>query len=131
MTLETILPAGWPRPKGYANGMVGAGRVLFVGGQVGWDENGRFADGFIAQTERALLNVVTVVRSAGGSVEDIARLVWYVVDIDLYRRSLPELGPAYRRVMGKHFPTMAVVGVTALVEPAALVEIEATAVLAS
>lgn len=129
MSLATILPAGWPRPKGYANGIVGTGRVLFVGGQIGWDENGRFADGFVAQVEQALRNVATVVRSAGGSVEDIARLVWYVVDIDHYRRSLPELGPAYRRVMGKHFPTMAVVGVAALVEQAALVEIEATAVL--
>lgn len=131
MPLETVRPATWPRPKGYANGMIGSGRVLFVAGQVGWDEHGRFANGFIAQTERALANIVAVVRSAGGSVEDIARLVWYVTDIDLYRRSLPDLGPAYRRVMGKHFPTMAVVGVIALVEPAALVEIEATAVLAS
>jgi enamine deaminase RidA (YjgF/YER057c/UK114 family) len=129
MSPVPINPPGWPPPKGYANGMLGEGRIVLTGGQIGWDSAGRFAEGFVAQVEQTLANVVAVVRAAGGDVQDIARLTWYVVDIAEYRACVRELGPAYRRVMGRHFPAMAVVGVSALVEPAARVEIEGTAIL--
>lgn len=127
--LTTVLPEGWPRPKGYANGMIGDGRILFVGGQIGWDEQGRFAEGFVPQLRKTLENIRAVVEAAGGRVEHIARLTWYVRDMDAYRASGPEIGRAYREVIGKHFPSMAVVEVTRLVEIEALIEIEATAVL--
>jgi enamine deaminase RidA (YjgF/YER057c/UK114 family) len=127
--LTALQPAGWPSPRGYANGMMGRGRVVLVGGQVGWDNAGRFPHGFVAQTRQALENVLAVVRAAGGGAEHVGRLTWYVVDMAEYRASLMELGPAYRAVMGRHFPAMALVQVAALVEPEARVEIEATAIL--
>ena len=127
--LSVLLPPGWPRPKGYANGMVGGGRVAVIGGQIGWDSRGRFAAGFVAQTGQALRNILAVLAEAGGGPEHIARMTWYVTDMPAYRASVAALGPVWREVMGKHFPAMAVVGVTALVEPEALVEIEATAIL--
>ncbi len=127
--LAVVQPEGWPAPRGYANGIAAAGRMVFVGGQVGWDETGRFPDGFLPQTERALLNVRAVVEAAGGAARHVARLTWYVTDIEAYRGALKGLGPVYRGVMGRHFPAMALVQVVALVEPEALVEIEAIAVL--
>ncbi len=127
--LATLQPEGWPTPRGYANGVMGRGRVVLVGGMVGWDREGRFPGGFIAQTRQALRNIVDVVRTAGGGPEHIGRLTWYVVDMDEYRASLKELGPVYREVMGRHFPAMALVQVVALVEREARVEIEATAIL--
>ena len=127
--LKDILPPGWPVPRGYSNGMLGQGRILCVGGQIGWNAEGQFAQGFVAQCRQALANILAVVQAAGGGAEHIARLTWYVTDMAEYRASLAELGPAYRAVMGKHFPAMALVQVVALVEPAAKVEIEATAVL--
>ena len=127
--LREIHPPGWARPKGYANGMVGSGRFVLVGGQIGWDRDGRFAPGLVPQVRQALANIVEVLAAAGGGPETIARLTWYVTDIEDYRRSAKALGPVYREVMGRHFPAMAVVGVAALVEPEALVEIEATAIL--
>jgi enamine deaminase RidA (YjgF/YER057c/UK114 family) len=127
--LTALNPPGWPVPRGYANGMAGRGRFVLVGGQIGWDAEGRFAEGFVAQAAQALRNILAVVREAGGGPEHLARLTWYVVDIAEYRASLQELGPAYRAVMGKHFPAMALVQVVALVEPAARLEIEATAIL--
>jgi len=130
MTPLTVLqPPGWPRPKGYANGMAGTGRFVLIAGQIGWDAENRFAGGFAAQTAQALRNILAVLAEAGGGPEHIARLTWYVADMAAYRASAASLGPVWREVMGKHFPTMAVVGVTALVEPEALVEIEATAIL--
>lgn len=126
---RAILPEGWPTPRGYANGMVAQGRVLVTGGLVGWDEAGVFAKGFLPQLRQTLMNIKAVVETGGASIEDIVRLTWYVTDIEAYRGSLKELGPIYREVMGRHFPAMAVVQVVALVEPEALVEIEATAVL--
>ena len=126
---RAILPEGWPTPRGYANGMVAQGRVLVTGGLVGWDEAGVFATGFLPQLRQTLMNIKAVVEAGGASIEDIVRLTWYVTDIEAYRGSLKELGPIYREVMGRHFPAMAVVQVVALVEPEALVEIEATAVL--
>ncbi|MBA4269475.1 MAG: enamine deaminase RidA [Methylobacterium sp.] len=127
---RAILPEGWPLPRGYANGMVAEGRVLVTGGLVGWDENGVFAQGFLPQLERTFLNIKAVVEAGGGRIEDIVRMTWYVTDIEAYRASLKELGPVYRGVLGRHFPAMAVVQVVSLVEPEALVEIEATAVIA-
>ncbi len=127
--LIALQPEGWPTPRGYANGLMGRGRIVLVGGQVGWDEQGRFAEGFVAQTRQALRNILAVVQEAGGGPEHIGRLTWFVVDMEEYRASLKELGPAYREVMGRHFPAMSLVQVTALVEPAARLEIEATAIL--
>ncbi|MGK7862257.1 RidA family protein [Falsiroseomonas sp. E2-1-a4] len=128
-TLTALQPRGWPQPRGYSNGMMGRGRVVLVGGQIGWDAQGRFPTGFVAQTRQALANILAVLAEAGGRPEHIGRLTWYVVDIAEYRVSLAELGPAYRAVMGRNFPAMALVQVVALVEPEARLEIEATAIL--
>lgn len=126
---RAVLPEGWPQPRGYANGMVAEGKVLMTGGLVGWNAQGVFARGFVAQVGQTLANIRAVVEAGGGKVEDVVRLTWYVTDIEAYRSSLAELGPAYRASFGRHFPAMAVVAVAALVEPEAMVEIEATAVL--
>jgi enamine deaminase RidA (YjgF/YER057c/UK114 family) len=127
--LTALQPPGWPAPRGYSNGMMGRGRVVLVGGQIGWDEAGRFPDGLVAQTRQALLNILAVLKEAGGGPGHIGRLTWYVVDMAEYRASLRDLGPVYRDVMGRHFPAMALVQVVSLVEPAARVEIEATAII--
>jgi enamine deaminase RidA (YjgF/YER057c/UK114 family) len=123
---------GWPAPKGYANGRVGAGRTLHVGGQIGWSMavNGgapRFPEGLVAQFGQALDNVLAVVRAAGGAAEDIASMTVYVTSIEDYRAAQRELGPVWRERMGRHYPAMALVAVTALVEPEAVVEIQAVA----
>ena len=123
-----LQPPGWPAPKGYANGVVAAGETVFIGGQIGWDAEGRFAEGLAAQLGQALQNVTEVLAVAGLSASAVVRLTWYVVDLDAYRDQQAGIGRAYRAVFGKHFPAMSVVGVTGLVEPQALVEIEATAV---
>jgi enamine deaminase RidA (YjgF/YER057c/UK114 family) len=122
---------GWPAPKGYVNGVAGTGRVLFVAGQVGWDPSTcKFASAsLVDQLAQALDNVLAVVRAAGGAPEDIARMTVFVTDLDAYRGSLREVGRVWRERMGKHFPAMALVGVSGLVEKDAVVEIEATAVL--
>ncbi len=129
MSLETLQPPGWPPPKGYANGMAGRGTTVLLGGQIGWDAEGRFAEGFIGQVEQALRNILAVLAEAGGGPEHIGRMTWYVTDMAEYRDSLRALGPAYRAVMGRHFPAMTLVQVVALVEPEARVEIEATALI--
>ena len=126
---KVLQPKGWPRPKGYANGMLARGEMVFVGGMVGQDAQGRFADGFAAQMKLALENIVAVLAEAGAAPEHIVRLTWYVRDVEEYRADPAGLGAAYRAVMGRHFPAMAVVEVTRLVEPLARLEIEATAVL--
>ena len=132
--LQIVLPAGWKRPRGYSQGIrVPAGRALvFVAGQVGWDEQERFtAQGFAAQFEQALLNCVRIVEASGGSAADIVRLTFFCRDCDEYREQLEAVGAAYRRVMGMHFPAMSLVQVAALLEPEARVEIEATAAVAA
>lgn len=127
---NTILnPAGWPQPKGYANGVKARGEMIFVGGMVGWDKDGKFPQGFVAQTRQLLENIVAVLKEGGARPEHVVRMTWYVTDIDAYRNSLPELGKAYRDVMGKNFGAMALVQVTSLVEKEALLEIETTAVI--
>ncbi len=127
--LTTLQPPGWRKPKGYANGMLGRGRMVLTGGMIGWDADEVFANGFVPQAEQALRNILAVLGVAGGAAEHIARLTWYVRSIDTYRDSLAALGPAYIAVMGRHYPAMALIEVAGLVEPLALVEIEATAIL--
>jgi len=130
MTGLTILnPPNWPRPKGYANGMAAEGRLVVTAGHIGWDAEQRFADGLIPQIAQALRNVLAVLAEAGAGPEHILRLTCYVTDIPAYRAGAKELGQVWRELMGKNFPAMAVVGVTELVEPLAMVEIEATAVV--
>ncbi|MES2521762.1 MAG: RidA family protein [Gemmatimonadota bacterium] len=130
MTHRVLLPEGWARPSGYSNGIAARGTQLFVAGQIGWNEGRELVrDDFVAQTRQALLNIVAVLRAGGAGPEHIVRLTWYVTDIAQYRGAGPALGVAYREVMGAHYPVMSAVGVTALVEPDALVEIEATAVV--
>jgi len=127
-----IQPEGWARPRGYSNGIVATGKVLFVGGMVGWNprlEAPTFPEGFAAQFEQALANVVEVVRTAGGTPEQLTRLTIYVTDRHAYLAALKECGAAWKKHVGKHYPAMALVQVAALLEDRALVEIEATAVL--
>ena len=126
--MRLLQPAGWPRPKGYSNGIAATGEVIFVGGQIGWDETGKFAEGLPAQIEQTLANIVAVLAEDGAGPADITRLTWYLTDIDDYMAHQAEVGAAYRKVIGRHFPVMAVVQVVRLVERQALVEIEATAV---
>jgi enamine deaminase RidA (YjgF/YER057c/UK114 family) len=125
---KTLQPAGWPRPKGYANGILARGDMVFVGGMIGWDAQGRFPAGFIAQTRQTLRNIAAVLAEGGARPEHITRMTWYVRDMEEYLAARPGLGAAYREVMGDHFPAMALVEVTRLVEPQARIEIEATAV---
>ncbi len=127
--LTVLQPPSWPRPKGYANGMMGTGTFVLVSGQIGWDAEGRFAAGLAAQVGQALRNILAVLAEAQAGPEHIARLVWYVTDMEAYRAGTREIGAAWRAVMGRNFPAMAVIGVSSLVERQALVEIEAVAIL--
>ena len=132
MTTIQVHPEGWKPAKGYANGIVAEGRMLFVGGQIGWTADHVFeAHDFIGQMQQALRNIRDVVESAGGTVENSARLTWVVTDKAEYAAHQREVGKAYREVMGYHFPAMTMVVVSALVEDEARIEIEATAVLPS
>ncbi len=127
---RTLHPEGWVRPKGYSYGVEAEGRLVFVSGQIGTDEAGRFVGtDLVTQTARALENIAAVLATAGANTGDIVRMTWFVTDIEEYRRSQRELGDAYRKVMGAHYPPMTLVAVTALVERQARVEIEATAVV--
>lgn len=134
MSTDDVNVPAWPAPRGYSNGRVGRGRVLHVGGQIGWvpDDAGRFVfreSDLVGQFAQTLDNVLEVVRAAGGEVADIASMTVFVTDIPAYRASQRALGAAWRERLGKHFPAMALVGVTSLVEPEALVEIQAIAYL--
>ena len=127
---NTILnPAAWPQPKGYANGVKARGEMVFTSGIVGWDENEKFPDGFVAQTRQVLKNITAVLAAGGATPDHIVRMTWYVVDIEEYRSALPQVGAAYREIMGRHFPAMALVEVKGLVERQARLEVEATAVI--
>ncbi|RKY21761.1 MAG: RidA family protein [Planctomycetota bacterium] len=131
-SLQVIQPEGWPRPSGYANGIrVPAGReLLFVAGQVAWDTDQRMVSGgFVAQFRQALANCLAVVSAAGGRPNDVVRLTIYVTDKAGYMDNLRAIGEAWKELMGRHYPVMALVQVAALVEPGGLVEIEATAAL--
>ena len=128
--MRTLEPPGWAAPKGYANGVAARGTTIFVGGQIGWNAQQRFeSDDFVAQARQALANVVAVLREAGAGPEHITRMTWYVVDKREYLASARALGAAYREIIGRHFPAMTAVEVTALMEDAARLEIEATAVI--
>jgi enamine deaminase RidA (YjgF/YER057c/UK114 family) len=130
MKNEAILPAGWPRPKGYANGVVAKGRMLFIAGMIGWDKHGHFpGDDFAAQARQALVNVADVLREAGGLPENIARMTWYVTDKREYLAASNEIGRAFRDIIGCYDIAMTAVEVKALIEDRAKLEIEATAVL--
>ena len=129
-SFQLLHPQNWKKPKGFANGIVAEGRMVFLAGQVGWNGEQKFeSSDFVEQTRQALANIVALLHEAGGGPEQVTRLTWYVTDKAEYLSRLAELGVAYRSVMGKHFPTMTLVQVVALVEDRAKVEIEATAVV--
>lgn len=126
---RVLQPAGWPMPRGYSNGMAAEGRIVVTGGVVGWDEQERFPEGFVAQARQTFLNIRTILAEAGAEPHHLVRLTWYVVSIDEYTAVLAETGRAYREVFGRVFPAMALVQVVRLVEPQARIEIEATAIM--
>jgi enamine deaminase RidA (YjgF/YER057c/UK114 family) len=128
--MQLLQPPAWAPPKGYANGIAARGTLVFVGGQIGWNARQQFeSDDFVAQARQALLNVVAILAEANAVPQNIVRMTWYVVDRDEYVASYRSLGDVYREVIGRHFPAMTAVEVSALVEPRARVEIEATAVI--
>jgi enamine deaminase RidA (YjgF/YER057c/UK114 family) len=124
-----LQPEGWPRPKGYVNGIAAKGTPIFLSGQIGWDASGVFASGFVGQVRQALENIVSLLAEAGATPENVVRLTWFVTDLDAYSGNLKDVGKAYRESFGAFYPTMTMVQVTRLVEPQAMVEIEATAVI--
>ena len=127
---QVLLPAGWPRPKGYSNGVTVSGRQVFIAGMIGWDGQGVFhSDDFAAQTRQALQNIVDVLREAGGRPEHIVRMTWYVTDKREYLAAGREIGQAFREIIGAYNAAMTAVEVKALIEDRAKVEIEATAVI--
>jgi len=128
--MEFLQPAHWPRPKGYASGVAAKGKMVFVSGMIGWDAEGVFrAADLVGQVRQALANIVTVLAEAGARPEHIVRMTWYVVDKREYVAAYPRIGVAYREIIGRHFPAMTAVEVAALIEDAARVEIEATAII--
>ncbi len=128
MTLRTVQPTHFARPRGYANGVVAGGETLYVGGQIGWGADQKFTtDVFTEQFAQTLDNVLAVVTAAGGCVSDIAEMTVYVTDLDAYRSGAKELGAIWKERLGRHYPAMALVGVAGLVEPRAQVEISAVA----
>lgn len=128
--IQVLQPPGWATPRGYANGIAARGRLIFVGGQIGWNAQQQFeSDAFVAQARQALANVVAVLNEAGGKPEHIVRMTWYVVDKHEYVASYRELGEAYRAIIGRHFAAMTAIQVSALLEDRARVEIEVTAVV--
>ena len=128
--MKALLPPGWPRPSGYANGVSARGRTIYTAGVVGWDQEGHFAAAdLVGQLRQVLTNILAIIAEGGAGPEHIVKLTWYIVDRDEYVASIKEVGAAYRAVMGPHFPAMAVVQVAGLIEPAARIEIEATAVV--
>jgi enamine deaminase RidA (YjgF/YER057c/UK114 family) len=128
--MRSVNPQGWPRPRGYSNGIEARGRLLFVAGQIGWDEQERIvSDDLIEQTRQALKNTVAVLAAGGAKPEHVARMTWYLTDKREYLRRAGEFGAVYREFMGKHFPAMAMVQVSALMEDRAKVEVESTAVI--
>ena len=130
-TVEFVQPKSWAPPKGYANGVVAQGRQVFIAGQVGWNAQAQFeSDDFVSQVEQALKNTVDVLAAAGGKPHHLVRLNWYVTDKAEYVARQREIGEAYRRTIGRHFPAMTLVVVAGLLEPRAKVEIEGTAVIA-
>jgi enamine deaminase RidA (YjgF/YER057c/UK114 family) len=128
--MKTLQPAHWPRPKGYANGILAAGRTVFVSGMVGWDARGKMVcQDFVGQVRQALRNIVEVLSEAKAKPEHIVRMNWYVIDKKEYVSAYKQLGVVYREIIGRHYPAMTAVQVVSLIEDAARVEIEAIAVV--
>jgi enamine deaminase RidA (YjgF/YER057c/UK114 family) len=127
--LRVLQPSGWPLPKGYANGISAEGRIVVTGGVIGWDQHERLPDGYLAQARQVFSNIAAILAAGDARPEHLVRLTWYVVDMDEYLANLKELGKIYREIFGAHYPAMALVQVVRLVEKAALLEIEATAVV--
>jgi enamine deaminase RidA (YjgF/YER057c/UK114 family) len=128
--MQVLQPPGWARPRGFSNGIASRGSLVFIAGQIGWTGQGEWRErSFAGQFRQALKNVLEVLREANGGPEHIVRLTWYVLDKKEYLASLADVGAAYRDLMGRHYPTMAVVQVSGLVEDEARLEIEATAVV--
>jgi enamine deaminase RidA (YjgF/YER057c/UK114 family) len=128
--MQILQPPGWPRPRGYANGVAAEGRLVFVAGQIGWGANGTIAsDDLVEQLRQTLANTLAVLREGGAGPQHVARMTWYVTDKREYLARASELGEVYRALMGRHYPAMAVVEVKALIEDRAKVEIETTAVV--
>ena len=128
--MEILQPPHWPRPKGYSNGIAAEGRMIFVAGQIGWDETENFtSDDFVEQTRQTLKNTMAVLKEAGAGPEHIVRMTWYVVDKKEYLKSLKNVGEVYQELIGKHYPVMAMLVVKELIEDRAKVEIETTAVV--
>ena len=128
--MKMLQPPGWPRPKGYSNGIAASGRTVWSAGVIGWDETETLVSGTLAgQFEQILKNTLAILAEAGAGPEHVVRMTWYVTDRDDYVASLKAIGAAWRAHMGKNYPTMAVVAVSALVEPGAKIEIETTAVV--
>jgi enamine deaminase RidA (YjgF/YER057c/UK114 family) len=127
--LRVLQPSGWPMPKGYANGISAEGRIVVTGGVIGWNADEKLAVGFVAQVRQALENIAAILAEGDARPEHLVRLTWYVVDMDEYLGNLKDIGKFYREIFGSHYPAMALVQVVRLVEKAARVEIEATAVV--
>lgn len=127
--MKILQPEGWPRPRGYSNGIAVRGEMIFLAGVIGWDTEARFPPGIVAQCRQALANIVAILREAGAGPEHVVRMTWYITSRDDYLAHEREIGQVYREIMGKHFPAMAVVQVVALIEAEAQIEIEATAVI--
>lgn len=127
--VTVLQPSGWPAPKGYANGMTADGRLVVTGGVIGWDTAGHLPPEFTAQVRLALSNIAAILAEGDAKPENLVRLTWYVVDMEEYLGNLKALGKIYREILGAHYPAMALVQVVRLVELAARVEIEATAVV--
>jgi enamine deaminase RidA (YjgF/YER057c/UK114 family) len=127
---QVLLPPGWPRPKGYSNGVAASGRMVFIAGMVGWDQHGRFhSDDLGEQARQALENIAAVLKESGGKPEHIVRMTWYVTDKHEYLAAGKSIGAAFREIIGSYNAAMTAVQVTALIEDRAKVEIEATAVI--
>jgi enamine deaminase RidA (YjgF/YER057c/UK114 family) len=127
---QILQPPGWPRPRGYSNGIAARGRQVYVAGMVGWNERGEFVETtLVGQVRQALENIRAVLAEAGAGPEHLVRMTWYLLDLREYRAEGAAIGAVYREVLGKHFPAMSAVQVAGLVEEAALVEIEVTAVV--
>jgi enamine deaminase RidA (YjgF/YER057c/UK114 family) len=128
--VKSLLPPGWPRPKGYSNGISVSGRTIYTAGVIGWDAEERIvAPDLAAQLRQVLANTLAILAEDDAGPEHIVRMTWYVTDLDEYRSSLPEIGAAWRETMGRNFPAMAVVGVSGLVEHDAKIEVETIAVV--
>lgn len=128
--MDILQPPGWPRPRGYSNGVAASGRLVFVAGQIGWDESGEIVSGgFTAQFRQVLENTLAVLAEAGAGPQHVTRMTGYITSRNQYLKAAPELAAVWRELMGKHYPAMAFVEVSGLMEPEAVIEIETTAVI--